>query len=100
MSTAVALAPKTMPIFPGLIGKVALVTGASRGIGAETARYLAANLVRVVVNGRDRAAVNHVVEQIESTGGCALGSPQIAHGQRKSRPCVAPWQSASAVSIC
>jgi 3-oxoacyl-[acyl-carrier protein] reductase len=64
---------KAMPIFPGLIGKVALVTGGSRGIGAETARYLAANMVNVVVNGRDQEAVNRVVAQIESAGGCALG---------------------------
>ena len=41
-------APKAMPIYPGLIGKVALVAGASSGIGAETARYLAANMVTVV----------------------------------------------------
>lgn len=65
--------PKAMPIFPGLIGKVAVVTGASRGIGAETARYLAANMVNVVVNGRDREAVSQVVASIESAGGCAMG---------------------------
>jgi 3-oxoacyl-[acyl-carrier protein] reductase len=73
MSTAPYTGPKAMPVFPGLIGKVAVVTGASRGIGAETARHLAANMVNVVVNGRDRAAVNNVVADIEARGGSALG---------------------------
>jgi len=43
-----------MPIYPGQIGKVAIVTWAASGIGAETARYLAANMVTVVVHGRNR----------------------------------------------
>jgi 3-oxoacyl-[acyl-carrier protein] reductase len=54
MSTA----PKEMPIYPGPIDKVAVVTGASSGIGAETARYLAANMVAVVVNNRNRDKLN------------------------------------------
>jgi 3-oxoacyl-[acyl-carrier protein] reductase len=67
-----ATAPKAMPIYPGLIGKVAVVTGASSGIGAETARYLAANMVTVVVNGRDRDRLNKVAARIEDAGGDAL----------------------------
>jgi NAD(P)-dependent dehydrogenase (short-subunit alcohol dehydrogenase family) len=38
-------------------GKVALVTGANRGIGLEVCRQLAAAGVRVVLTGRDRAQV-------------------------------------------
>ncbi len=60
-------APKAMTIYPGLIGEVAVVTGASSPIGAETARYLAANMVAVVVKRRNRDKPNKVVAQ-------ALGS--------------------------
>ena len=62
-----------VPIFPDLVGKIALVTGSSRGIGAETARYLAVNKVKVVVNGRDRGALNDVVASIKSDGGEVIG---------------------------
>jgi 3-oxoacyl-[acyl-carrier protein] reductase len=60
-------------IYPDLAGKVALVTGSSRGIGAETARYLAANKVRVVINGRQAEAVELVVAEINASGGSAIG---------------------------
>ena len=57
--------------YPDLAGRVALVTGGSRGIGAATCRLLAANGVRVAVNGRDRAAVDAVVADIRAAGGSA-----------------------------
>jgi len=66
-------AARTIPTFPDLAGKVALVTGSSRGIGAETAKYLAANHVRVVVNGRDREALARVVAEIEASGAEVMG---------------------------
>ncbi|WP_433219318.1 SDR family NAD(P)-dependent oxidoreductase [Dactylosporangium sp. CS-047395] len=59
---------------PDLSGKVALVTGSSRGIGAATCRALAANGVRVAVNGRDVAAVDRVVSEITEAGGTALAT--------------------------
>lgn len=43
-----------------LAGKVALVTGSSRGIGAAIARELAACGAKVVVHGRDAAALEEV----------------------------------------
>ena len=53
-----------------LENRVAIVTGASRGIGAATARLLAANGAAVGVNyATSRAAGEAVVEQIRQDGG-------------------------------
>ncbi|MHB1533486.1 MAG: SDR family NAD(P)-dependent oxidoreductase [Acidimicrobiales bacterium] len=60
-------------IYPDLAGKVAVVTGGSRGIGAATAAALAANGVAVAVVGRDRAAIDSTVEAITAKGGQAIG---------------------------
>ncbi|WP_301126061.1 SDR family NAD(P)-dependent oxidoreductase [Streptomyces cacaoi] len=61
-------------VYPDLAGKVAVVTGASRGIGAETARALAAQGVAVCLVGRDRAALFSVVDEIGRGGGTATGA--------------------------
>lgn len=45
----------TLDAYSALAGKVALVTGASRGIGAATARALARRGARVVITHRDSA---------------------------------------------
>lgn len=51
---------------------VALVTGASRGIGAETARIFGREGVHVVVNYREKQArAQTVVDQIGASGGIA-----------------------------
>ncbi len=63
----------TVPVYPDLAGKVAVVTGSSRGIGAATCRMLAANGAKVVVNGRDETAVGETVKSIRSDGGDATG---------------------------
>jgi 3-oxoacyl-[acyl-carrier protein] reductase len=47
-----------------LKGKLAVVTGASRGIGAETARLLSKNGARVVLTARDRGALSDVAETL------------------------------------
>lgn len=52
--------------------RVALVTGSSRGIGAETARQLATQGVRVAVTYREKARrAEQVVQEIEDRGGRA-----------------------------
>jgi 3-oxoacyl-[acyl-carrier protein] reductase len=53
-----------------LDGRVALVTGSSRGIGAAIAALFASHGARVVVHGRDEATVRSAAEKI---GGEALG---------------------------
>lgn len=56
-----------------LSNKVALVTGASRGIGRAIALALGRNGARVVVNYRgQQAAADEVVATIEAAGGAAL----------------------------
>src|SRR5690242_21574151 len=47
-----------------LSGRVALVTGASRGLGFAIARGLAAAGARVVLNGRDAKALVEAAEKI------------------------------------
>ena len=59
--------------YPDLASKVAVVTGGSGGIGAATCRLLAANGARVAVHGRDEARIAAVVDDIDSSGGRAIG---------------------------
>ncbi|WP_026554804.1 SDR family oxidoreductase [Arthrobacter sp. 35W] len=56
-----------------LEGKTAIVTGSSRGIGAEVAKNLAAEGAAIVVNYRQKAPrANKVVAEIEAAGGRAV----------------------------
>lgn len=61
-------------IYPDLAGKVAVVTGSSRGVGAATCHALAANGVKVAINGRDQAAIDETVNSIRANGGIAIGA--------------------------
>lgn len=62
------------PLAPGsLDGKRALITGSSRGIGADTARYLAEAGASVVINFRNKEArAVKLADSIREAGGTAL----------------------------
>jgi 3-oxoacyl-[acyl-carrier protein] reductase len=64
--------PTAAARYPDLAGKVAVVTGGSRGIGAATAAALAANGASVAVVGRDEEALAAVVASVEREGGRAV----------------------------
>lgn len=55
--------------------QIALVTGASRGIGAATAKALAAAGAHVVLTGRDTRALEEIEEAIFQAGGSATIAP-------------------------
>jgi 3-oxoacyl-[acyl-carrier protein] reductase len=56
-----------------LSGRVALVTGSSRGIGAAVAAELARRGAAVAVHGRDPVAVGAVTARVTAGGGRAIG---------------------------
>lgn len=64
-----------------LDGRVAVITGASRGLGRSMARGLAAAGATVVVSSRDAAACEAVAEEVRAEGGratavaCHVGDP-------------------------
>lgn len=58
-----------------LAGKVALVTGASRGIGAATAEALAAEGVHVILTARTVEELEKVEDRIHAAGGSATIAP-------------------------
>lgn len=64
-----------------LAGKVALVTGASRGIGLAVARRLAEEGMAVAVAARDEARLRALAAEVEARGGQAL-----VHAADLSRP--------------
>lgn len=64
----------TNPLIPGqLTGARALITGSSRGIGAQTAQYLAEAGASVVINYRNKAQrAEKLVQDIIDSGGKAM----------------------------
>ena len=64
----------------GIDGKVALVTGASRGIGEAVARKLAAEGAKVAISSRKIEGLQPVAEAIVAAGGTAIA--HAAHNGR------------------
>lgn len=64
----------TNPLAPGsLAGKTALVTGSSRGIGADTVRYFAGAGANVVINFRNKEArAVKLADELRAAGARAL----------------------------
>jgi gluconate 5-dehydrogenase len=74
-----------MDIF-SLRGRVALVTGAGRGLGLEIAKALAGQGAMVLLNGRDAAALDAAVAAIIDSGGAAAALPfDIAEAEAVAR---------------
>jgi MFS family permease len=74
--TAITVDAARNPPCPKLLimnfgGKVALITGATRGIGEVTATLLARHGAHVLVSGRDQQRGSRVVEIIRAAGGSA-----------------------------
>jgi 3-oxoacyl-[acyl-carrier protein] reductase len=89
-----------VPLYPGLAGRVAFVTGGSRGIGAATCRALAANGVRVAVGGRDRDAIDTVVQELTASGVDALGvACDVCEGSQLEEVCAHIESELGPVSI-
>jgi 3-oxoacyl-[acyl-carrier protein] reductase len=58
-----------------LSGRVAVITGAARGIGAATAERFAAEGAAVCLGDRDAGPLSAVLDQIRAVGGAARGVP-------------------------
>lgn len=70
--TASGAAPASLPELLDLRGQVALVTGAGQGVGAATARYLAAQGAAVAVNDFRAERAEAVAGEIRDEGGTAI----------------------------
>jgi len=59
----------------GIAGKVALVSGGSKGMGRATAEDLGREGCRVIVTARGKEAIDDTVKAITAAGGTAIGIP-------------------------
>ena len=82
-----------------LTGRVALVTGASRGIGAATAAAVAAAGAHVVLAARDRSALDGVAGRIRDAGGRATAVPTDVSDEASVERLFASVQQVGPVSV-
>jgi len=67
---------KSFPILKGLLdNKVAIITGASRGIGSATARVLSDAGAKVVLAARSEEQISQISREIQRTGREAIAVP-------------------------
>jgi 3-oxoacyl-[acyl-carrier protein] reductase len=59
----------------GIAGKVALVSGGSKGMGRAIAEELGREGAKVIVTARGKEAVGNTVDAIRAAGGIAIGVP-------------------------
>jgi 3-oxoacyl-[acyl-carrier protein] reductase len=83
----------------GLAGRRAIVTGASRGIGAATARALAAEGVSVGLIGRDEALLDAVAKSCVGAPGTAVAVGDLATAGGVSRTIAACVEGLGGVDI-
>lgn len=79
---------------PHLIGQVAIVTGASAGIGAGVARMLAEEGAAVALAARREEELQRVAAEIEAAGGKAMVVPTNAREEESLRALVARTEEA------
>ena len=74
---------------PKLSGKVAIVTGASSGIGRATAKLFALEGAKVVVGARREGELGALVREIKAEGGTALALAGDVQSERYAQDLVA-----------
>jgi NAD(P)-dependent dehydrogenase (short-subunit alcohol dehydrogenase family) len=62
-------------VYEDMTGKVAVVTGASRGIGAAVARAFRSAGARVAISARDAEALDQLADELGASDGQALALP-------------------------
>jgi gluconate 5-dehydrogenase len=78
-------APQHAALFD-LTGRVALVTGASRGLGAAMARGLARAGAEVILNGRDPATLEAQADSLRGEGlACRIAAFDVRDGEAMAR---------------
>lgn len=76
-----------------LVGRVVLVTGASRGLGRSVALAFAREGTRVAVAARSASQLDTLVEEIQALGGEALAIPTDVTDPQQVAACVAQTKS-------